>query len=99
MSITLFRIRNRSDERAAAMVLNVRQKGDQNRKVASRRRRPICANLVGVSTILLSSTFSRQSLLHTLLCARLQVVGVSPHFLNDVFRLNLTLETTQSILQ
>src|SRR5439155_8736819 len=47
---------------------------------------------------LFSSTLSRQSLLHALLLARLQVVGVTLHFLNYVFRLNLALEPTQGIL-
>ncbi len=48
---------------------------------------------------LFSRTFSRQSLLYPALLARLQVVGVTLHFLNDVFRLNLALESTQGILQ
>ena len=41
---------------------------------------------------LFSGPLSRQSLLHSALLARLQVVGVTLHFLNDVsdvFRLNL----------
>ena len=47
---------------------------------------------------LLSSTLSRQSLLHPALRARLQVEGVAFHFLNDVFRLNLALEATEGII-
>src|SRR5438067_2380858 len=33
------------------------------------------------------------------LLARLRIVGVTPHFFNDVFRLNLPLEPTKGILQ
>ena len=47
---------------------------------------------------LLLSTLSRQSLLHPALRARLQVEGVALHFLNDVFRLNLSLEATEGVL-
>jgi hypothetical protein len=37
-------------------------------------------------------------LLDSTLRARLQVEGVALHFLNDVFRLNLALEATESIV-
>ena len=37
--------------------------------------------------------------LHPTSFARLQVVGVTLHFLNDVFRLNLALEAAQGVLQ
>ena len=60
---------------------------------------PICGNLIGLSANLFSGTLSRQSLLESPLLARLQVVGMTLHFLNDVFRLNLALEPTQRILQ
>ena len=55
-------------------------------------------NLIGLSAILFSGTLSRQSLLHSALRARLQVEGVTLHFFNDVFRLNLALEPTKGIL-
>ena len=38
-------------------------------------------------TNLLSGTLLRQSLFESALSARFQVVGVTPHFLDDVFRL------------
>ena len=44
---------------------------------------------------LLPSTLSRQGLFDSALCAGLEVEGVALHFLNDVFRLNLTLEATE----
>ena len=56
-------------------------------------------NLIRISTNLFSSTLSRQSLFHAFLLAWLQVVGVTFHFLNYVFRLNLALEPTQGSLQ
>src|SRR5882762_8166580 len=55
-------------------------------------------NLFRFFANLLSSTLSRQGLLHPALCARLQVEGVALHFLNDVFRLNLALESTERVL-
>ena len=55
-------------------------------------------HLFGFFANLLSSTLSRQGLLHPALCARLQAEGVALHFLNDVFRLNLALESTESVL-
>ena len=51
--------------------------------------------VIRLSAILFSGTLSRQSLLQSALLARLQVVGVTPHFLNDVFRLNLALESAE----
>jgi len=60
---------------------------------------PNCCSLIWLPANLFSGTLSRQSLLHPPLLARLQVVGVTLHFLNDVFRLNLALESTQGILQ
>src|ERR1019366_6370334 len=56
-------------------------------------------NSIRLSTNLLSGTLLRQSLLHPALRARLQVKGVTPHFLNDVFRLNLALKATEGVLQ
>ena len=55
-------------------------------------------NLFRFFANLLSSTLSSQGLLHPALCARLQVEGVALHFLNDVFRLNLALEATESVV-
>jgi hypothetical protein len=46
-----------------------------------------------------AATLARQSFFHALLLARLEVVGVTLHFLDDVFLLNLALETAKSILQ
>jgi hypothetical protein len=56
------------------------------------------ANLIRFFPNLLPSTFSRQGLLDSALCARFQVEGVALHFLNDLFRLNLTLESTESVV-
>src|SRR6266446_8672751 len=60
---------------------------------------PNCRNLIWLSANLFSGALSRQSLLHPTLLARLQVVGVTLHFLNDFFRLNFALEPTQGVLQ
>src|SRR5260370_6784836 len=56
------------------------------------------ATLIRLSANLLASTLSRQGFLHSTLRARLQVEGVTLHFLNDVFRLNLALEPPKGIL-
>jgi hypothetical protein len=55
--------------------------------------------LIWLSANLFSGTLSRQSLLESALLARLQVVRVTLHFLNNVFRLNLALEPTKRVLQ
>jgi hypothetical protein len=58
----------------------------------------ICGfNLFRFFANLLPSTLSRQGLFDAALCAGLEVEGVALHFLNDVFRLNLTLEATESV--
>jgi hypothetical protein len=44
-------------------------------------------------------TLLRQSLLHSVSLAGLQVEGVALYILNNVFRLNLAFESPQSILQ
>ncbi len=49
---------------------------------------------VGICAGLFPSTFPCQSLLHPLFLARLQVEGMALHILDNVFRLNLTLEAT-----
>ncbi len=46
-----------------------------------------------------TTTLACQSLFYPLLFARFQVVGVTLHFFDDVFLLNLALETTEGILQ
>jgi len=60
---------------------------------------PNCRNLIRLSATLFSGTLSCQSFLQSALLARLQIVGVTPHFFNDVFRLNLALEPTKGIFQ
>ena len=57
----------------------------------------LVANPIRLFANLFSGTLSRQSLLHPALGAGLQVEGVALHFLNDVFRLNLALETTEGV--
>jgi hypothetical protein len=53
---------------------------------------------VWLSAHLFSGTLSRQSLLHSASLARLQVVGVTLYFSNDVFRLNLALEAAEGVV-
>ncbi len=60
---------------------------------------PNCCNLSLLFANLFSSALLRQSLLHSASFPRLQVVGVTFHFLDNVFRLNLALEPTQGVLQ
>jgi len=48
---------------------------------------------------LFATTLPRQCFLCPFLFARLQVKGVTFHFLNDVFLLHLTLEATQSVFE
>ncbi len=48
---------------------------------------------------LLSITLARQSCLHAALLTRLQVVGVTLNFLDDVLLLDLSLEATQRVLE
>ena len=47
----------------------------------------------------LAATLSCQRLFHAFLLARLQVKGVTFHFLNDVFLLHLAFETAQRVLE
>jgi hypothetical protein len=54
--------------------------------------------LVLLFAILFASTLACQCLFDALLLARFQVIGVTLHFLNDVFRLNLALEAAKGIL-
>ena len=55
--------------------------------------------LVVFFTELFAGTFARHRFLHAALFARLQVIGVTLHVLDDVFGLNLALESTEGILQ
>ena|ERR1700728_1711771 len=56
------------------------------------------ANSIRFFAKLLSSTLSRQGLFNSALRSRLQIEGVTLHFLNDVFRLNLALEATEGVV-
>ena len=47
---------------------------------------------------LLAGTLPRHGLFHSALLARLEVVGVTFNFLDDVFALDLALEPTQSTI-
>src|ERR1039458_7543059 len=55
-----------------------------------------CCNLIRIFTNLLSGTLLRQSLFDPASLARLQIVGVALHVLNNVFRHNLALEAPES---
>jgi hypothetical protein len=68
------------------------------RKAAAWRQRLNCWTLIPLFANLFPSTLLRQSLLHSALLARLEVVRVPLHVLNDVFRLNLALETAEGVL-
>ena len=46
----------------------------------------------------LLASFPRQGLLDALLLSRLQIEGMLFHFLNDVFLLDFSLETTEGVL-
>jgi hypothetical protein len=71
--------------------------GPAKQQAAARRQRHhLVANLFIFFANLLPSALSRQGLFDSALCAGLEVEGVALHFLNDVFRLNLTLEATES---
>jgi hypothetical protein len=59
---------------------------------------PIASHLILLFAILFSGTLSSQGLLDSALRAGLQIEGVALHFLNDVFRLNLALEATKSVI-
>jgi hypothetical protein len=50
-------------------------------------------------TCFLSATFARESFLHALLLARLQVKGVPLNLLDDVFLLHLAFETPQCVFE
>ena len=47
---------------------------------------------------LFAGAFARQCLLQTGFCARLQIVGVTLHFLNDFVLLHFALKATQGVV-
>ena len=55
-------------------------------------------DLIGFLANLLSSALSRQGLLYPALRTWLQVERVALHFFDNVFRLNLPLETTEGVV-
>jgi hypothetical protein len=57
------------------------------------------ATLILLFTCLFTAAFARQSFLHALLFARLQVEGVPLDLLDDVFLLHFALEPAQGILE
>jgi hypothetical protein len=56
-------------------------------------------NLVLLFASFLAAALARQRFLHSFLFARLEVKGVTLHFLDDVLLLDLSLETPQGVLQ
>jgi hypothetical protein len=62
-----------------------------------RERRP-SEQLILLFPILLAGTLSCEGFLHSALGTRFEVEGVTFHFLNNVFSLNLALEPPQSTL-
>src|SRR5215471_20639679 len=54
---------------------------------------------VAVSPALFSGSLTRQGLLHAAPLSRLQVVRVTFHFLDNVFRLHLPLKPAQRVFQ
>ncbi len=55
-------------------------------------------NLVLLFASLLAAALARQRFLHALFFARLEVKGMTLHFLNDVLLLDLALKTAQGVL-
>jgi hypothetical protein len=56
-------------------------------------------NLVLLFASFLAAALARQCFLHSFFFARLEVEGVTLHFLDDVLLLDLSLETPQGVLQ
>jgi len=71
----------------------------QQEKAAAPGSGPDGCELILLFPNLLSGTLARQSLLQPALLARFQIVGVTLHFLNDVFGLNLAFESTKGVLE
>lgn len=61
-------------------------------------RNTAASGLILLFASLFTATLARQSFLHALLLAGLQVVGMTFNFFNDVFLLNLTLKPAEGIL-
>ena len=72
--------------------------GGENTRAAAGRQRPGLKLILGLFANLLLCPLASQRLLYAELGARLQIVGVTLYFLNDVFRLNFALEPTQGAL-
>ena len=53
----------------------------------------------GIAPYLFASPLAGQSLLYALLLSRLEVVGMSFHFLDDIFLLDFAFETAQGVFQ
>lgn len=71
----------------------------QNTRAAAGWQRPWLKYLIlGFLANFLLCPLASQSLLYAKLGARLQIVGMTLDFLNDVFRLNFALEATQGAL-
>src|SRR5271165_782624 len=85
--------------------MQLRGRADNLRKRAAKEKgplpaqRPFLLQLVVLLADFFPGTLLRQSLLYAPSLAWLQIVGVTFHFLNDVFGLNLTLEPTESVLE
>ena len=73
--------------------------GVSSKKGRRTRQRPLGLRSVLLFAYFFSGTLAGQGLLHPAFLAWLQIVGVTLHFLNDVFGLNLALETAQGVLQ
>ena len=67
-------------------------------KAQGRHRTAAPVALVLLFTSFLAAALARQRFFHTLLFARLEVKGVTLHFLNYVLLLHLALEATQGVL-
>jgi len=65
---------------------------------AARGRRPLGEGLILFLASLFTTALTSQGFFHTLLLTRLQIEGMTFYFLDDVFRLNLALETPEGIL-
>jgi len=67
--------------------------------MSGRKQLTIVLKLISLFTSLLAIPLARQSCLDAFLLTGLQVVGVTLHFLDDVFLLNLPLEPAKSIFE
>ena len=69
----------------------------QDQKAAARERRPP-EGLILFLASLFTAALTSQGFFNALFFARLQIEGMTLHFFNDVFRLNLALEAAEGIL-